>query len=294
MKKEDIFEMHNQEKTYWWHVSRRFILESVLNKYLCVGCPSSCFFCHSERSRGISTRLERTVRYGHGSLHYSRDDRVKGRDDRSDIKTKNKINILDVGCGTGANFGWLNKFGDVVGIDSNQEAVKFCQDYGNAIIGKAEKIPVKNNNYDLLTAFDILEHTVNDLDVLQEWKRVLRPNGYLYITVPAYQWLFGPHDKQLMHYRRYLLSKLLKKLKQSGFTPIFASYFFMFTFPLLVFQRLIAKIFNITPGYNKMSNGINNLLIKITNLESNLLQKTSLPFGSSIIILARKNETTDN
>jgi len=145
-----------------------------------------------------------------------------------------------------------------------------------------------------VTAFDVLEHTKNDTDVLQEWNRVLKPKGYLYITVPAYQWLFGPHDKQLMHYRRYLLSNLLKLLRKSGFTPIFASYFFMFTFPLLIIQRLIAKIFNTKPGYNKMPDAINNLLIKITNLEVSLLQKSSLPFGSSILILAKKNETSDN
>ncbi len=256
MKSEDIIEMQKQEQSYWWHISRRFILETILKQKIPVILGSEVT--------------------------------------PESVMPKAKINILDVGCGTGANLDWLNKFGEVIGVDKVEEAVKFYQQYGNAKLGKAEELPIDNNSQDLLTAFDILEHTERDEDALKEWNRVLQPNGYLYITVPAYQWLFGPHDKQLMHYRRYLLSNLLKLLKQTGFRPIFASYFFMFTFPLLVVQRIIAKIFNITPGYNKISNGLNDFLIKITNLESTLLQKAPLPFGSSILILAQKNETSDN
>ena len=264
-----ITEMQKQEQNYWWHVSRRFILKTVLAKF---------FLCHPELDSGsmIDSGSKSGMTRGESGM------------------TDNKINIIDVGCGTGINFAWLNKFGNVIGVDNNQEAVKFCQKYGNVKWGKAEQLPFKNNSYNLLTAFDILEHTQDDMGVLKEWYRVLQPKGYLYITVPAYQWLFGPHDRQLMHHRRYLLSNLLKLLKQAGFTPIFASYFFIFTFPLLMFQRLIAKIFNITPGYTKISQNINNLLIKITNLESALLKNAPLPFGSSIMILARKDEATNN
>ena len=251
MQKKNIIEMQKQEQNYWWHISRRFILQSVLERF---------FSCHSAVQQSPEI----------------------------------KINILDVGCGTGGNLGWLSKFGDVIGIDNSLEAVKFCQKSGDAKWGKTEQLPFENNSYNLITAFDILEHTQDDSSVLKEWYRVLKPKGYLYITVPAYQWLFSPHDKQLMHYRRYNSSDLLKLLRQADFAPIFASYFFMFTFPILVFQRIIAKIFDITPGYTKTSKGINNFLIKITNLESTLLQNNSLPFGSSILVLAQKNETPDN
>jgi len=238
MEKQDIIEMQKQEESYWWHISRRFILRSVLDKF---------------------------------------------------IKSKS-LQIVDVGCGTGANLKWLNKFGNVIGIDNSQAAVEFCQKYGNAKWGTADRLPFKNDSCDLVTAFDVLEHMSNDTVVLKEWHRVLKIDGYLYVTVPAYQWLFSPHDKQLQHYRRYLISNLSEKLQKVGFKPIFTSYFFMCTFPVFVIQRIVSQVFNTASGYSKVSNRINNFLIGLGKTEAWLLKFISFPFGSSIVILAKKND----
>jgi len=239
MQEADILKMQKQEKNYWWHVGRRFVFQSVLNKFLV---------------------------------------------DKKDFK------IVDVGCGTGANLNWLKKFGDVVGVDSNQTAIGFAEKKHNVTWGLANKLPFKNASANLITAFDVLEHVKNDNDALQEWSRVLSQNGYLFISVPAYQWLYSPHDKQMQHYRRYLLSNLLEKIKKAGFKPIFSSYFFMFVFPVFIIQRLLSKIFNAAPGYTEASPRLNNFLISLSKIEAWLMRGVSLPFGSSLLILAKKDD----
>ena len=215
MRRETIEEMRKYEQEYWWHVGRRFVLKSVLKRFL---------------------------------------------------KHKNG-KILDVGCGTGINLDWLKDFGDIVGVDNNENAIRFCAKYGKAILGSAVELPVENASRDLVTAFDILEHLKNDEEALQEWHRVIKPNGYLFISIPAYQWLFGPHDKDLMHYRRYLLSNLLITLRKIGFHPVFASYFFMLIFPVFVIQRILSKISNKTPGYTTAPKCINQLFISLERFE---------------------------
>ena len=242
MRNETIEELRKYEQEYWWHVGRRFILESVLKR----------FFKHKDRK------------------------------------------ILDIGCGTGINLNWLKDFGDVVGVDNNEEAIKFCERYGKATLGSATKLPISNESQDLITAFDILEHLKNDNEALQKWHRVLKHNGYLFISVPAYQWLFGPHDKNLMHYRRYLLSNLVTILEKAGFKPLFASYFFTFTFPVFLIQRVLVGISGRAPGYTAVPICINSFLIFLEKFEAWLLRFMTLPFGSSILILARKNDQTDS
>lgn len=271
MEKQDIAEMHKQEQNYWWHIGRRFVLKSVLKR-----------FFYSEVTKSVILESEATPE---SNIYDSGQARMTRRE---------KLQIIDVGCGTGANLKWLKKFGNVIGIDNSQEAVKFCQKYGNAKWGQADYLPFKNDSCDLVTAFDVLEHMSNDKVVLKEWHRVLKIGGYLYITVPAYQWLFSPHDKQLQHYRRYLISNLSERLQKVGFKSIFASYFFMCTFPVFIIQRIASQAFNVTPGYTKVSNRINNFLIGLSKIEAWLLKFISFPFGSSIVILAKKNETTDN
>lgn len=238
MRREEIEAMKEYELVYWWHIGRRFVLKSVLRRFL---------------------------------------------------KHKNG-EVLDVGCGTGINLEWLKEFGSVVGIDSNKDAIKFCEKYGKVILGSATKLPVDNRSQGLVTAFDILEHLGNDKEALIEWHRVIKQNGYLFLSVPAYQWLFGPHDKSLMHYRRYLLGTLLAELKDVGFRPVFASYFFMLTFPIFVIQRVLSKISNRAPGYTVVPELANRWFIALEKFEAWLLGFTALPFGSSILILVQKND----
>ncbi|MBU1083093.1 class I SAM-dependent methyltransferase [Patescibacteria group bacterium] len=235
MQESEIIQMQKAESDYWWHVSRRFIFQSILRRFL----------------------------------------------KREDNK------ILDVGCGTGSNMVWLKSFGEVIGIDTNQTALDFAKQYGEVIKDDASDLSVQSGAYNLLTAFDVLEHISDDETAIREWHRVLTSDGHLFISVPAYQWLFSNRDKQLGHYRRYNLRSLLKLLRQSGFKIVFSSYIFILVFPLLVLQRIFLQKSS-SSIYPQLPQFLNNFLERLSNLEAGCLQFIRFPFGGSIVILAKK------
>jgi len=201
------------------------------------------------------------------------------------------LDILDVGCGTGINYHWLKSWGRVVGLDPSPEALSYCrtkQVYDDLIQADGADLPY-HQQFDLITAFDVLEHIPDDRLALQSWFATLKPNGSVYLTVPAYQWLFSAHDKALHHQRRYSTRELSQKLKQVGFKIKFISPFFWFTFPLVVLVRLLTKASPPKTSYVATSSGLSQLLVKLSSLEANFLSaKHQLPYGSSIVVLATK------
>jgi hypothetical protein len=76
--------------------------------------------------------------------------------------------------------------------------------------------------------FDVLEHLPDDAGSLVGVHRLLAPGGRLYLTVPAYQWLWSPEDELSGHCRRYTLEGLRRVVERAGFQVEFATYFFSF------------------------------------------------------------------
>jgi len=100
---------------------------------------------------------------------------------------------LDVGCGTGVNLNFLQKYGNILGIDFSKEAKKFCKMRRYKIVqANAEKLPLKENTIGLITVLDFLEH-LDDKMAISEFYRVLKPEGYLILTVPAFSFLWSKH-----------------------------------------------------------------------------------------------------
>ena len=306
MQPEEIYLMRQQEGNYWWHISRRKILQSVLSRFILrhpefislAGQAASP--CHS----GLDPESRQKNKQKNScSFLDSRPCLPVGKVRRND----SGLRILDVGCGTGGNFRWLRQFGEVTGVDSNETAVELANSAGveglyftpraesrgylqtNAVWGRAEDLPFEDREFDLVTAFDVLEHLSDERRALREWGRVLHPQGLLFVSVPAYPWLFGPHDRALEHYRRYNLPDLMKLLKDNDFQPIFSSYIFCLTFPLFLFQRWLAKSSRRDiQQYIPVPKMVNDLLIGLGSIESGWLKFAKFPFGSSIVVLAKK------
>ena len=74
------------------------------------------------------------------------------------------------------------------------------------------------NKFNLVCLFDVLEHIENDRETIKKISNILEINGYLFITVPAYQWLWSNHDISLMHKRRYN-KKNIYKIISKNFVP---------------------------------------------------------------------------
>ena len=201
--------------------------------------------------------------------------------------------ILDIGCGTGKNLEVFSKFGQVFGIDNSTDAIAFCKKRGlkGVTLGSIEKIPYKNSSFEIITALDVLEH-VDDSKALREISRILKKEGVLIITVPAFQWLWSKWDEVLYHKRRYTEKTLSKILKNNGFKIVKTSYIYSFLVLPSLIIRGIKKIFykDYYPSDFKLSNKIiNDFLITLANIERIFIINFKIPFGTSVVAVAKKN-----
>ncbi len=202
--------------------------------------------------------------------------------------------ILDVGCGTGETTKALRNYGIVWGVDISEKALEFCRKQGlqNLKQSGACELPFDDSFFDAVSMLDILEHVEEDEKALQEVYRVLKSNGYLLITVPAWQFLWSDHDDALDHKRRYVHAELRSKLESAGFQVQELSYAIMFLSMPIVIWRLFQNIF-VQSSYPKTSyvilpSWLNSFFIFLLKIEAKLLKYINLPFGVSLVCLARK------
>lgn len=210
-------------------------------------------------------------------------------------KYRDKIkNILDIGCGTGGTTKFLEGYGKVIGLEIDNYAIKFAKKRGVKVIkGNAERLPFASKSFDLVTILDVLYHknVVSVKKVIQESYRVLKSGGYLLITDSAFDFLKSGHDKRMGGKRRFLISSLIKIIIDSRFEIIKKSYIFFFIFPLVLLKRKIIDflIKNSSSDVYRINPCLNKLLVFLIYFEVFLIKYFSFPFGSSLIILARKN-----
>ena len=201
-------------------------------------------------------------------------------------------NPLDIGCGVGQNSLLLKELSEsktVVGIDFVDEAIKFCKEMGiNAYKGDLEKKEtLPKDKFDFILLSDVLEH-VNDEIAMKNVIEI--SNGYLFIVVPMYNFLWGDIDIASHHKKRYTESGILKLLKENNLKIVYKNYgnFFAF-FPdlfLTFFQRLRNK------ERGSISTGpkiLNKLFLLIAKLEIALMSFIKYPFGVEIVVIAKKS-----
>jgi len=205
-----------------------------------------------------------------------------------------QASILEIGCGTGGNLKLLGKFGQVTGLDPSKEALDFCrsQGFSNVVEGSAEDSKLPSESFDVLVALDVLEHIEDDARAFRECFRLLRDDGYLLITVPAFPFLWSEHDEALHHKRRYRRVEIKQKMEAAGFEITRLSYLIMFPFPLIVVYRFLRRWMRgdkqKRTSYVLLPGWLNRLLIVALQCEGILLSYMNLPFGTSIICVAQK------
>ncbi len=156
-----------------------------------------------------------------------------------------------------------------------------------------------NEQIDAIGLFDVVEHIEDDYKFLSSINTLMKQNGVVYITVPAYKWLWSNEDVDAGHFRRYTLHSATKLLNKTGFEIIYKSYLFSFLpFPILIFRTIPSLL-----GFNKKSadvskhanehtksKGVGGKIIdKILDAELKRITKSRVvPFGSSCFLVARK------
>jgi len=214
--------------------------------------------------------------------------------DQLDQFLSNKGKILDIGCGTGVLIGFLEKFGEVYGLDSSPFAIEYCQQRGKGVIRKGalpEDIPFDAESFDLITALDVIEHIGDDVAALKVMHKHLRKGGIFICTVPAFSFLWSGHDEVHHHCRRYNRQELKEKLVAAGFGINKISYYNTLLFPLIALIRFIRKF---TPAAEHKSDAkmpsriANAFLRKLFASEKYMLRYLNLPYGISLLVIAVK------
>jgi len=162
-----------------------------------------------------------------------------------------------------------------------------------------QDVKFKTNSADAIGLFDVLEHLDNDVEFLLQIKSVMSKGSYLFITVPAYHFLWSNDDVQAKHYRRYSLKKLEQLLASIGFTVFKKSYLFSFlTIPIFIFKTLpdlFVKVnkeidFESKQNIHQPKKYLTKFLHQLCKAEFSYLNKgKSIPFGSSCFIVASLN-----
>jgi Methylase involved in ubiquinone/menaquinone biosynthesis len=199
--------------------------------------------------------------------------------------------ILDVGCGTGANLLMLSNYGDAEGVDVSEDALAFCRERGldKVRLGAAEELPYEDGAFDLVTAFDVVEHIDDDLAGLREMRRVLRPGGRVLLFVPTFMFLWGLQDDVSNHRRRYRLPELQRVLEQAGFEIERTTYAnITFFIPILLMRQLMRLTGVKADSENNINvSALNGVLGSVFGAESWFLKRMNLPFGVSGLCVAR-------
>ncbi len=117
--------------------------------------------------------------------------------------------LLDLGAGIGVNVEVLRAFGVVDALESNPIGLQQLADSPHVRDVFALELPARlDRRYDVIGAFDVIEHLADDVGAVAWIAEHLKPGGLLVATVPAYDWLFSAHDVALGHFRRYTERKL--------------------------------------------------------------------------------------
>jgi 2-polyprenyl-3-methyl-5-hydroxy-6-metoxy-1,4-benzoquinol methylase len=200
--------------------------------------------------------------------------------------------VLDVGCGTGAVLEALSARFEAYGTDTSQLAIDLCRARGltNAFCCTLATFPRNDLRFDLVTLLDVVEHIDDDLAILRQAHRRLKAGGWALVTVPAYPFLWGPHDVVNHHKRRYTLAGLRHVLQAAGLELRMLSYFNTLLFPAALLAWAGEKLVGIKadPRPRVPPAPLNALLTRIFSLEKYLLRGLALPYGLSLIALARR------
>lgn len=190
--------------------------------------------------------------------------------------------ILDFGAGYG---GMREELAGerVFAFEPDSEARKGALARGYVEVFSEEEQALARQ-YDLIALFDVLEHIEHDREFLQRARSALCDGGHVVITAPAYQFLWSVHDVNQHHFRRYTRTSLTQLLVECGYTIEYASYWNLLLFLPAACVRLLGR-----SGESSLSLSppLDRFCFALVRLESRLMHRMSLPFGTGLIVVAR-------
>ena len=203
--------------------------------------------------------------------------------------------IASLGCGPAEGLRWLEPFargGRVVGVDAERGHARRPGRRIEYVIGRVETSPFASGSFDAVVALDVLEHLDDDVAGLREAARLVRPSGWLFVTVPALPSLWGSQDTVSHHRRRYTRSGLLELFERARLPAPRATYFNSLLFPPIAAVRWTRRALGLAErsrsDFDDARPGLlNDLLATVFAAERHLVPRVRLPLGVSLLAASR-------
>jgi SAM-dependent methyltransferase len=211
------------------------------------------------------------------------------------------LRILDIGCGTGAVAVDFSRYGWVCAADRSIDALAFVRSRGATTVAASDAaiLPFRSQSFDLVLAFDIIEHVDDDAAMVAELARVLKPGGAVAIHVPAWPSLWSRHDEVLEHRRRYTRRSLASLLERSPLSIEYLGWSSATIFLPAVAMRWARRLVPARNGSDLPAAGddetadifslpgpLNAALRSVYRAEASLAASIGLPFGLSLAAIA--------
>lgn len=211
----------------------------------------------------------------------------------------NLQNFFEIGCGTGFVLSGIQETFPQISLSASDVSSAGLPFAGERVPQAelfqmdARHIPFKQE-FDVIGAFDVLEHIQEDETVLAQIHEALRPGGGLLLTVPQHPFLWSQDDEAACHVRRYTAQELKQKVEQAGFRVAKSTSFVSLLFPLMVVSRFKRR--NPNQAFDEMaefkiSSLTNTLLEKVMDMERLFIRSgLTFPFGGSLLLVGNKKQ----
>ena len=218
------------------------------------------------------------------------------------LKASPPTRVLDLGAGLGGFLEGLSAGGARVWpADVSQESLAHCRARGfpGGVVSSGYSLPYKDASFDLVCMFDAIEHIPDDARVMREVARVLRPGGHVFVSVPAYQFLYANNDRVAQHERRYHRAMLGRIFEQAGLQTVRNTHTNILLFPLILPVVLAIKLWErvarleADPDHTNLSwpipTFVHDVLHACFAAELPFSRRFDWPAGHSIAALARRS-----
>lgn len=203
--------------------------------------------------------------------------------------------ILDIGCGDSyfdqSLLEALPKVKEIWGVDIFLPQNELRSRYSK--VNHINEVPI--NSFDLVLLMDVLEHNEDETEVLTQVKHKMHKNGRMIVTVPAFQWLYSAHDKNLNHYRRYNYRQLKEVIEKNDFEIEDWFYFYASLVPM----RFLSK--NAVGKTSQWKRDERNFFTKFVRLCLNIdfnvckyLSKVNIHLGGLSLLMVVKKKSNKN
>ena len=216
------------------------------------------------------------------------------------LASTGKTKFLEIGCGTGDFIRQI--------VENDKLEITGSEIYLKGLLYAKKNLPDVDfiqfdvtqgkigEEFDLIVAFDVIEHIENDNVALSNISQMLNKDGVLIVSVPQHMFLWSKLDEIVKHKRRYSRHDLVAKLNANDFDMDYITSFLFIFFPLMLLSRLFDRGEDQPPSDEqglekkvKFSSVLNAIFDFFMRIDEGLIKLgVSLPFGGTLIVIARK------